>query len=82
MEKNTKMSLVARKPNFGLSKTKAVQTQKMARFLAIRILNVEGLLNLCSDNNVADQLCLIFLMARLKYASIANEKPVKLFIVG
>ena len=49
-----------RKPTFWVptwsDTNQAVQLQKMARGLKFRILNVEGLYYLCSENNGADQL--------------------------
>ena len=52
-----KLSLVVRKPVFGVSDTnRAVQSHKMARGLKFRIQEVEGLYYLCSENKDADQL--------------------------
>ena len=55
------MSLVLRKPVFGVSDTRsdtnrAVQPHKMARGLKFRIKKVEGLHYLCSENKGDDQL--------------------------
>ena len=65
------MSLIWRKPVFGVSDTnQAVQLQKMARGLKFLISKVEGLYYLCSESKGADHLhgyragesCLCFLM--------------------
>ena len=54
------MSRDARKPTFWFPTrsdiNRAVQPQKMARGLKFRILKVEGLFYLCSENKGADQL--------------------------
>ena len=54
------MSRVMRKPTFWFPKwsdtNQAVQLQKMARGLKFRILKLEGLYYLCSENKGADQL--------------------------
>ena len=60
-EKRQHMSCVMRKPNFWFltysDTNQAVQLQKMARGLKLRIQKVEGLHYLCSENKGADQLC-------------------------
>ena len=54
------MSLVVRKPVFGVSKqvhtNRAVQPHKMVRGLKFRMKEVEGFFYLCSENKDADQL--------------------------
>ena len=73
------MSLVVRKPGFGVSTrsdtNRAVQTQKMARDLKFRIMVEEGLYYSYSENKGADQLR-SYCAADLRLCFRVCKKPV------